>query len=116
MSVRFQPDADFNHVIVKALRRREPGMDFRSAHAANLSGLRDPEVLALSAKAGRILVTHDRRTIPRHFADFIVRASSTGVIVVPQDLPVRAVVEDLLLVWAATDADEWTNRIVVLPL
>jgi predicted nuclease of predicted toxin-antitoxin system len=63
MNVRFQADADLNHVIVKAMLRREPNIDFQTAHAAGLVGLRDPEVLARAADAGRVLVTHDRKTI-----------------------------------------------------
>ena len=39
-----QVDADLNHIIVKAMLRREPSIDFRTAHAAGLVGLRDPEV------------------------------------------------------------------------
>jgi hypothetical protein len=42
MSVRFQADADLNHIIVKATLRREPRIDFQTAHAAGLLGLRDP--------------------------------------------------------------------------
>jgi len=116
MSVRFQADADLSHVIVKATLRREPGIDFQTAQAAGLVGLRDPEVLALTARTGRILVTHDRKTMPTHFAAFIEHTSSSGVIVIPQKLSVRAAVEDLLLIWTASEAEEWRNRIQVLPL
>ena len=38
MSVRFQADADLNHVIVKATLRRESSIDFQTAHAAGLVG------------------------------------------------------------------------------
>jgi hypothetical protein len=38
------------------------------------------------------------------------------MIVVPQKLPILAVVEDLLLIWTASEAEEWINRIQVLPL
>jgi hypothetical protein len=116
MSVRFQADADLNHVIVKATLRREPSIDFQTAHAAGLVGLRDPEVLALTAHAGRVLVTNDRKTMPKHFAEFIGHTTSSGVIVIPQKLPVRAAIEDLLLIWTASEAEEWHNRIQVLPL
>lgn len=33
---------------------------------ARLGGLEDSEVLAIAADEGRILVTHDRKTMPRH--------------------------------------------------
>ena len=116
MRVCFQADADLNHLIVKATLRQEPSVDFLSAHVAGLAGLSDPEVLALAADAGRVLVTHDRKTMPEHFAKFIGHTTSNGVIVVPQKLPIGAVVEDLLLIWMASEAEEWINRIQVLPL
>ena len=103
-------------MIVKATLRREPSIDFQTAHAAGMVGVPDPEVLALVALAGRVLVTHDRKTMPTHFAEFIRHAPSSGVIVIPQKLPVRAAVEDLLLIWTASAAEEWLNRIQVLPL
>lgn len=60
MKIRFQADADLNQIIVKATLRREPGIDFQTAHAAGLEGL--------------------------------------------------------VLIWAATEAEEWINRIFALPL
>ena len=73
-------------------------------------------MLALAAQAGRVLVTHDRKTMPKNFAEFIVHTSSHGVVVIPQKLPIRAAVEDLLLIWLVSEAEEWINRIQVLPL
>lgn len=116
MKVRFQADADLNQIIVKATLRREPAANFQTAHAAKLSGLEDEDVLAIASKGERLLVTHDRKTIPHHFAEFIKSQASPGVLIVPQKLPVRIVVEDLILIWAASEAEEWVNRIRFLPL
>lgn len=70
MKPRFQADADFNHKIVLALRRKEPAIDIRSAHEAGITGIRDEEVLRKAADQGRILVSHDRKTMPAHLAHF----------------------------------------------
>lgn len=116
MKARFQADADLNQIIVKATLRREPTIDFQTAAAAKLSGLEDEEVLAIAAKGARILVTHDRKTIPHYFAKFIMSQASPGVLMVPQKLQVANVVEDLILIWTASEAEEWINRIHYLPL
>ena len=71
MKIRFQSDADLNAEIRDGVIRREPLIDFRSAEQAKLEGIHDIEVLSIASQANRILVTHDRRTMPRHFADFI---------------------------------------------
>ena len=91
-------------------------MDFLSARDANLEGLPDPRVLALAAEQDRILVSHDFQTMPRHFGEFLeARSASPGVFLVKQYSPVGDVIDELVLVWAASDADEWKNRILEIP-
>jgi hypothetical protein len=38
-----------------------------------------------------------------------------GVFLIPQDLPVGLAVDTLILVWAATDGNEWENRLCLIP-
>ena len=116
MPIRFQADADLNQIIVAAVLRRVPAIDFRTATTAGLAGLKDHEVLALAARDGRILVTHDQSTMPRHFGEFVRSQHSPGLIVVPQHLPVGEVADDVILIWTATEAAEWTDRIAFLPI
>jgi len=68
MTVRFQADADLHQMIVTALVRREPRVDFQTVIAAGLAGLLDPHVLERAATAGRVLVSHDQSAMPQHFA------------------------------------------------
>jgi hypothetical protein len=116
MRANFLADANFDLVMLSAVKRREPAFDFQTGHDAGLAGLSDPDVLDIAAQLGRVLLTHDVRTMPRHFASFIEEQVSHGVLLVPQSLPRQKVVEDLLLVWVAMDAEEWMNRIMSLPL
>lgn len=116
MKVRFQADADIHQTIVHATLRRAPGMDFQTALAARLKGVPDPQVLEIAANEGRLLVSHDQSTMPDHFADFIQHRQSSGLLIVPQHLPLSIVVEELLLIWIASEAEEWINRISYLPL
>ena len=116
MKVRFQADADFNQNIVRAVRRRAPAIDFQTAHEAGLHGLDDDAVLDKAAREGRLLVSHDRCTMPLHFANFTATRTSAGVILIAQDFPLRQVVEDLILIWEASEAEEWINRLDIIPL
>ena len=117
MSIRFQADNDLNGLIVTATLRREPAIDFRTAQAAGLDRLDDGAVLKRTAEEGRILVTHDKRSMPRHFAAFIAEGhSSPGVLVViPQDAPLARVVETLVLIWADGRPEDWVNVITKIP-
>ena len=116
MKVRFQADADLHQIIVSATLRREPGIDFQTASAARLKGVPDPRVFEIAANEGRLLVSHDQSSMPDHFADFIQRRQSSGLLIVPQHLPYSLVVEEILLIWFASAAEEWINRISYLPL
>src|SRR5262245_51605924 len=111
--VRFLADASLHDAIVSGCLRREPAMDFLSASHARLEGLADPQVLELAAQQGRIFVTSDLRTMPRHFGDFVVaHGYSPGVLLVSQRTPLADVIDALVLIWVASEAPEWENRIL----
>jgi hypothetical protein len=117
VKVRFLADADLNKAIVSGVLRREPSIDFLTAQAAGLGGLGDSEVLALAAEGQRLLVSHDVGTMPAHFRAFRMDGRrSCGVFLIPQSFDVGAAIEELLLVWLASEASEWENRLAWLPL
>jgi predicted nuclease of predicted toxin-antitoxin system len=92
-----------------------PIIDFQSANEAGLEGIKDPEVLAIAAQDGRVLVTHDRKTMSTEFAQFIMSQTSSGVIIISQNLPISSAIDALILVWEASTAEEWINQIMSLP-
>ena len=116
MKVRFIADYDFNGEIVDGLVRREPSIDFLTGFDAGFEGVPDPDVLEKAADEGRVLVTHDRRTMPYPFAEFITHRQSPGVLIIPQRIEIGSAIGEFLLIWSASDSDEWTNRILYLPL
>jgi hypothetical protein len=116
MRVRFQADADLDGRIIRGLRRTAPEIDIRTASDAGLAGVEDPEVLQIAADSGRILVSQDRRTMPRHFTRYVDRTPSPGVILVREMVPISVVIEELILIWTASEAEEWLNRLVWIPL
>jgi predicted nuclease of predicted toxin-antitoxin system len=113
--VRFQADADLRQAIVTGVVRRQPNLDFQSANVAELEGKKDPAVLAIAAEAGRVLVTHDRKTMPTEFGQFILSQPSSGVLVLSQNLPISEAIETLILVWEVSTAEEWVNQIMSIP-
>jgi hypothetical protein len=114
---RFQADNDLRSSIRTGVLRREPSIDFQSALAARLDGIPDPEVLRLAMVQNRILISHDENSMPGHFSDFLKGGNrSPGVLIVPQGAPVGRVIESILLIWIASEADEWVDRIVWLPV
>ena len=97
MKVRLLADADLNKAILTGVVRREPTIDFLTAHAAGLHKMKDAEVLALAAGQQRVLVSHDVGTLPAHFREFAKAGKrSAGVFLVAQALDIGTAIEELL--------------------
>jgi len=116
VKIRFQADESLSHALIQAVLRLEPSIEFTTAQQAGALGLRDPEVLAVAASSGRLLVTKDKVTFPNHFADFVDHSNSWGVIIISPHMTMAHIAEELYLIWSVEDAEKWTNRIVYLPL
>jgi len=64
----------------------------------------DPQVLERAAHANRVLVSHDRRTMLRHFRERLEAGSPTaGLLIVAQHVPIAAVAEAIIVLWAASE-------------
>ena len=91
-------------------------MDFLSAQEAGLDGVGDPELLECVALEGRVLVSHDRRTMLDHFrARLAAVKSSPGLLMVSQDASSGDVVETLVYIWALSDPVELRDQAYYLP-
>ena len=113
----FLADHDFNESIISGVLRREPTVAF--AHVGDFGLQEEPDdgILDFAAGRGWIVVSHDVNTMP---AAAFSRLSSglplPGLFVVSQSVPVIAVIESLILIWAASEAEEWSGQVLFLPL
>ena len=106
----------WTNAIVQGVRYREPFIDFKSANAAGLEGLSDDKVLQLAAGEGRVLVSHDKRTMPVHFAARIRSGlGSPGVLLALPHAAVGEIVESLLIIWSASREQDWIDQIHYSP-
>jgi hypothetical protein len=71
--IKLASDENFDGDILRGLLRRLPGLDVVRVQDADLAGTPDPVILAWAAGGERILLTHDRDTMP-NFAYERVRA------------------------------------------
>ncbi len=117
---RFLTDEDFNLHVVAGLRRFEPAVDIVTAQEAELLGMPDPDILAYAQAQDRILLTHDKQTMPRHFADFVRQLAegehSPGVMYVAQTLAIGTAIEAIQLIWVGSAHEEWRDQETYLPL
>ena len=72
--------------------------------------------MRLAAEANRILISQDRSTMPGHFRRFVSTSQSPGVILLRSRVPIAVAIEVLLLIWAASNSEEWIHRLAWIPL
>jgi len=116
--VRFLFDEDTANALIEGLLRREPAVDAVRVGqpGAPPRGTKDPELLLAAEAAGRTLVSNDRSTLPDHLADHFAGDHHTwGVILLRGGFPLGRYIEDLLMIWSATTAEEWQDRTDYIP-
>lgn len=115
--IRWLADENLNGKLIRGLYRARPQVDLVRIQDVGLTGAPDPAVLAWSADASRLLLTHDVATIARYAYERLdAGLPMAGVCIAGQELPMRAAIEDLLLLDELSETDEWFGRVVYLPL
>jgi predicted nuclease of predicted toxin-antitoxin system len=115
--MRFLIDENFNQRVLRGLKQRIPSIDYVIVQETELRQAEDTTILAWAAEHGRILITHDKDTIP-NLAYERVRANQSmpGVILVPEELSIGRAIDELLIVMECSDQSEYENLVVHLPL
>lgn len=115
--LRLAADENFNSDIVWGVLRRNAAVDIVRIQDAGLSGADDPAVLEWAAREGRILLTHDVKTITRYAYERVVQGQAMpGVIEVSRRVPIGAAIEDILLLVECSVDGEWGSQVRYLPL
>lgn len=115
--LRLASDENLHGRLVRALQRQSPRLDLVRINDAGLRGADDPTVLEWAATENRILLTHDRQTMI-DFAFDRVRQElpMPGLFVVDDDASFSLIVNDILLLNEASEQDEWSDRVLFLPM
>jgi len=115
--LRFLADENFNGDITRGLLLRDPNIDLIRVQDVGLSEAEDTPILEWAAVHNRIVLTHDRATMPDFAYDRIVAGQQMpGVFVLNERMPIRQAIEELLLIDECTEQEEWYNLVVYLPL
>jgi Domain of unknown function (DUF5615) len=115
--IRLVADEDFDNDILRGLRRRNAGLDIVRVQDIGLSAADDPTVLEWAAREGRVILTHDAKTMTRHAYERVSRGHPMpGVFEVGQDVPVRRAIEDIEVLAECSLEGEWEGQVQYLPL
>ena len=110
--LRFIADEGFRRSIVRGLHTRHLFIDFVLVQDVGLTQATDQDILEWAAQQGRIVLTHDKRTMTRDaYARLRVGLPMPGVVVVHWTTPTGRAIEGLLEMIGASLEGEWENQI-----
>jgi predicted nuclease of predicted toxin-antitoxin system len=115
--IRLLTDENFDGDILRGLLRRLPDLDVVRVQDVGLAHTPDPAILAWAAGEQRILLTHDRDTVPG-FAYDRVRAGQDmpGIFLVNDQMSKGKAIEQLLLAINCLNSEDCNDQVHHFPL
>ncbi|MCE9533106.1 MAG: DUF5615 family PIN-like protein [Planctomycetes bacterium] len=108
------PDA-----LINAMVTREPSISILRIGQPGVppKGTLDPQVIEFAERERLAIFTHDKSTMAAHAYAYSASGRSTfGVFIwTPELARVVGAASDLIMIWAASAAEEWMNRVEYLP-
>ena len=114
---RFLADNDLKDAIVLGVLRAEPAVEFVRLRDLALAALPDPVVLEYAARENWIVVSHDVNSMAAAAYDRLTAGlPMRGLLLMHQENAVSSGIDNLILIWSASEAEEWDGQVVFLPL
>ncbi|MBO1347052.1 MAG: DUF5615 family PIN-like protein [Hormoscilla sp. GUM202] len=115
--LQFLSDENFDGDIVRGLFRREPNIDLLRVQDVGLREVDDPIILDWAATNGRIVLTHDRATMPDFAYERLLRGEvMSGLFVVNNRMQIGQEIDELIILARCSEQDEWKGVVLYLPL
>lgn len=115
--LRLLADENFNNDIIRGLFLRQPNLDLLRVQDIGLGETDDRAILAWAAEQQRIVLTHDRATMPDFAYERLSRDEAmAGLFVINDRLSLRQAIDELLLIFSCTEQLEWKGIVLYLPL
>jgi hypothetical protein len=117
--IRYLLDENIDPLFRAELSRREPELVVWRVGdpGAPPGSTLDPVILQWCEENGFILVTNNRRSMPQHLRDHLSKGQHVpGIFELSPNLSIGDTIEELLLIWSASNADEYRDMLIYLPL
>ncbi len=115
--LKFLVDENFNNDIVRGVLRLNVAVDILRVQDTPLFHGDDPAILAWAAEQGRVLLTHDVKTMTKYAYDRVAAGlPMPGVFEVNLDVPVGRMIEEVLMLAECSVEGEWEGQVRYLPL
>ncbi|RMI07081.1 MAG: hypothetical protein D6681_07940 [Calditrichaeota bacterium] len=78
---------------------------------------KDPEILLWCEAHDFVLITNNRATMPVHLKNHLKKGKHVpGIFILNPNMSLAETAEELALIWAASDMEEYQNLILYLPI
>ena len=117
--VAYLLDENLPAALETGLLRREPilGVVRVGQEGGPPVGTGDRDLLLVCESQQRLLVSRDRSTMVGHVARHLEAGRHTfGVFLARRRTTLHEIIEDLVVVWSASEAEEWRDQLLYLPL
>ena len=109
-------DENLKGAIIRGMFLRQPDLDLVRVQDVDLQELDDPTILSWAADNERIVVTHDRATMPDFAYQRIANEEAMpGLFVVNDRISIRQAIDDLLLYVMYSEPQEWNEKVLYIP-
>ena len=119
MRPRFLLDEDMDPEVRVQLQKKQPKIEVVVIGDPGVppKSTPDPIILKWIEHNNYILVTNNRRTMPEHFGNHLKTGGQVpGILIFRKKYAIRPILEMLEMIWVASDAEEYRNKIEYLPL
>jgi hypothetical protein len=117
--IRYLLDENISPAVRNQLLFHEPAIEVVCVGDENGPpyGTPDPILLEWIEKAGYILVSRNRRTMPLHLKTHLAQSKHIpGMLLLEKRISMGELVNELLLIWHASELAEYQDHISYLPL
>lgn len=115
--LRLLADENLHPAIFQGVRQSRPDVDFVRVQDVGLRGWDDSQILEWAALQGRLVVTHDVRTMTSFAFERVASGlPMPGVLEIHPSLPFRSAINELVFIAVCSDEGEWEGQVVFLPI
>lgn len=117
--IRYLLDENVNPLFRVMLLKREPKMVVWKVGdpGAPPRAIADPAILRWCEENAFILVTNNRQSMTQHLRDHLDEGRHvSGIIELNPGMSIGETIEELLLIWGASNIEEYRDLLIYLPL